>query len=215
MLNNDVELNLVGMREKFPITFLATYMSSKDGVTMADSDIGLISYMQSLADATDTPQTRNLIPFSDITPLLSKNCLFVHQVTFFAFDPTIAGLSDTADDIIASQLIDGTTVTRSYPQSNYLNGAMPVVFQPNFFRPAITIDGNLINQGFINGPKGAETNKGYKSLGIPMNTCIKVGKVLDRVSSIEISTAFAQYVASQTKFQNYPVQAIVEFWIED
>jgi hypothetical protein len=213
MFDNNTPIYLSGMREKYPNTFYATYLTSKSGVTMTDADNGLIAYLQAMADATTSPQVRSLTPFSDLTPLKSKNCLFVHQVSFFAFDPTIAGLSATADVIIGSQLIDGTTVTRSYPQSNYLNGAMPVVFQPNFFRPAITIDGELINQGFINGPAGSESNKGFKSLGIPMNTCINVGKEVERVSNIEISTAFAQYVSEESTYQNYPVQAIVEFWV--
>lgn len=215
MSDNLHNIYLSGARERFPNTFLATYMSSKAGVTMSNADNGLVAYMESLADATSSPQLRSLIPFSDITPLKSKTCLFVHSVSFFAIDPTRAGLSATADEIISSQIIDGTTTTRSLAQSNYLRGAMPVVFQPNFFRPSITIDGALINQGFIDGPAGSESNKGYKSLGIPMNTCIHVGKEINRVSNIEISTAFAQYVSGTGLYQNYPVQAVVEFWIED
>jgi hypothetical protein len=92
---------------------------------------------------------------------------------------------------------------------------MPVTFQPNFCRPAILVNGQLINQGFIDGPAGAESNLGYKSLGLPLNTCITIGKEVDRFDRITISTAMAQYVSGTAKYQNYPVQAIVEFWVQE
>lgn len=215
MSDNIQDIQFIGMREKYPNTFLATYLSTKENLTMTDSDNGLIAYLEALADATISPEVRKLIPFSDITPLRSKNCLFIHSITFFAIDPTRDGLSDTADAIISTQIINGSSVKRSLAQSNYYRSAMPVMFQPNFFRPVVTIDGVLINQGFINGPAGSETNKGYKSLGIPMNTCINVGREVERISNIDISTAFAQYVATENKYQNYPVQAIIEFWINE
>jgi hypothetical protein len=213
-MNNNVNIDFVGMREKYPQNFTATFFSSKPGLTLSDTNNGLIAYMESLADATDTPQVRTLAPFSSLNSLQQKTCLFIHSITLFAFDPTRASLSTSADEIIASQLL-GSGVTRSYPQSNYLRGAMPVTFQPNFCRPAILVNGQLINQGFIDGPAGAESNLGYKSLGLPLNTCITIGKEVDRFDRITISTAMAQYVSGTAKYQNYPVQAIVEFWVQE
>ena len=207
-------IDLTGMREKYPQNFTATFFSTKSGLILSDTDNGLIAYMEALADATTTPQVRNLVPFSSLQSLQQKTCLFIHSITLFAFDPTRDGLSATSDAIIATQLL-GSGVTRSYAQSNYLRGAMPVTFQPNFCRPAILVNGQLINQGFIDGPEGSESNKGYKSLGLPLNTCIVIGKEVERFDRINISTAMAQYISEEGTYQNYPVQAIVEFWIQD
>jgi hypothetical protein len=217
-MNNKVDIDFVGMREKYPHNFTASFFSTKkdtstgQNLVPADTDNGLVAYMEALADATTTPQVRELVPFTNMQSLEYKNCLFIHSITLFAYDPTRDGLSDTADAIIATQLL-GSGVTRSYPQSNYLRGAMPVTFQPNFCRPAILVNGQLINQGFIDGPKGSENNKGFKSLGLPLNTCIIVGEEIQQFDRISINTAMAQYISGEATYQNYPVQAIVEFWV--
>lgn len=213
MLNESNQYYFQGMREKYPNTFNAVFFTTKPGLTMADNYNGLIAYLSALSDATDVPEVRQLIPFSDISKLFEKRCMFLHNATLVGYDGTFSGLSATADEIIAKQSIGGA-VTRAYPQSSYLRGAMPVVFQPNFCRPEIRVNNKLINQGLDSSPKEFPNNKGFMGLGLPMNTCINVGLEIENFQNISVWSAYAQYIESETKYQNYPLQMILEFWVE-
>lgn len=212
MSENNQQYYFQGMREKYPNTFYATFFSSKPGLVMANNSNGLIAYINALSDATTEPEIRQLIPFSDISKLYEKRCMFLHNATLVGYDGTYSGLSTTADEIISKQAISNV-IDRAYPQSSYLRGAMPVVFQPNFCRPEIRVNNKLINQGLDSAPAENINNKGFMGLGLPMNTCINVGLEIENFQNISIWSAFAQYIATTNRYQNYPLQMVVEFWV--
>ncbi len=213
--NNNIlnDVYLKGMREKYPRTFQAMFFTTKNGLVLSNADNGLIAYMEALCDATTTPQIRDLVAFTDIAELYQKRCLFVHNMTIFGFDATKDSLSTTADEIIDSQIITPTN-TRAFAQSSYFRSAMPVIFQPNFCRPELRINSKLVNQGVTAGPQGQQTHKGFLSLGLPLNTCIALGEEIEDFYSISLRSAFAQYEPTTNRYQNYPLQIIVEFWVD-
>lgn len=192
----------LSFRRQYPDTVTSIFMSVTGGTIPATID-GWLGELRKLGDATSAPAVRRLAPVGSLTNILNSQKAFLEKAEFFAIDTTLDGATEQDADVLS--LIYGSRATKDiYPQSQFRNGAMPLIFQPNWFRPVILINGIPLI-------KGLETAGVAESgIGLPVPVCFELNSELEMVKDIQITASFAQKV--DTKYQNYPVMAVLTFW---
>jgi len=172
----------------------ASCVSPKDRDLYPYNETILLYTEGGICDDTDTSQTRPLSPITSIDAMTNKSEIFLQSIDFIGYD--------TAEDVIE----DDEDADKIYANERIIGHAVSAIWQPNYFRPFIRIGGEDVASGINAG--------GDSSIGLPVPFCLSINKVVKNPTDIKILAAFAQkfIVDSQTKYRNYPLLAIVNFW---
>lgn len=201
--------SIVELREQYPETVILRFIS-ESGDPITDSDIGYLTEFEKLGNDTVEPAIRNLRCIDNINEIFNTPKILLNKIEMFCFD-TLKVNSTHQDTPTNTAITNSRTTTKSYAQSAYQNAVMPVMWQPNYVRPLIVANNKPVFRG-ANSPNG-DTPTANNSIGLILPTCLELNTELGALNDFSISTACAQYISETAKFKNYPIMAIIEFWI--
>lgn len=214
------------IRKKYPNTVVIPYFSSTetniaqtnahipnspDGYLVGGPEMELLG--QDAADVGSellvaNPYPTRLRPMAKESLIFQTNNVFLEKLEWFAYDVTLDG-SAVQDAATIAAIYASRAANDTYGQSLYKN-ALPVNWQPNFFRPSFRIDGKDILNYLSTGNFGY--NRGDLSIGIPLPYCMEIVKELGKIRIIEAHAQVAQYIPDTQLFQRYPVLCLATFW---
>lgn len=183
-------------------------MMSSSGTAITNTNIGYITELQKLGSSAATPTVRDFRFLTSIDDL-KNNSIYIDKIEFEGYDTVITGGSGQDSDNYTA-IIASKTAVKAFAQSGYLYGMMPVNHQPNAFRPSIFINGIKFFSNIANPVTGSASITADLTIGYPLTYCFNINQEFDRLDSMAISSAYAQYIStsiSATKWQNYPLIA--------
>lgn len=197
--------------KKYPIEENLLLFSST-GNSLTNSATGIITELQELGSAsagTDGATIRDFRLLRSDSHIQQKN-IFVVKAEFDAYDTTISG--GTGQDANTVTDVNSSTPVslKLYVHSSYRNAMLPQNWQPNGFSPQMWVNGQQV----INGndtPADISTPLPLMSMGYPLTYSFKIEREILFYNSISIKAGLGQYVASQDKWQNYPMMARIIF----
>jgi hypothetical protein len=193
------------LRRKYPETVELMFLSYS-GTPPVNSNIGIFNELELLGTATATPAIRKLALISNDDVVKNRSQIaYLDKVELFAIDVTLTA-SANQDAGTLAEIYNSKTGNDVYAQSLFKNAYM-MAWQPNYCRPQIFINGIDIIPGY------QFSNLAYKSIGIPLNRCIDIGREFTNINSIAMESACCQYIVGTAKYQNYPLHAILTFWL--
>lgn len=190
---------------QFDLLFIST-----SGETIPNDLTGFMAEIEKVANATPTPEVKKMKAVRSYKDLKQKP-IYVESIEFFPYDTTRNGGAGQDPDVNA-EIIGSRTGTDIYPQSLYRNAMMPLNWQPNFFNFTFLVNGSQLVEGLDN---GFDLSIADLTIGQPMPYCIQVCHKVDRLQSIDLSSRFAQYIAGEEKYQNYPLLAKLSIRVKD
>jgi hypothetical protein len=184
-------------------------MMSASGSAITNTAIGYITELQRLGSSSNVPLVRDFRFLTSIDDL-KNNSIYIDKIEFEGYDTIIeGGTGQDADNYTA--IIASKTATKAFAQSGYLYGMMPVNHQPNAFRPSIYINGIKFFANIANPFTGSASIIADLTIGYPLTYCFNINQEFDRLDSMAISSAYAQYISTsasvETKWVNYPLIA--------
>lgn len=189
---------------------------SWSGENIVNTPEGMRDEIAKLSVKSPSPLKRDFRILSDIKYLEQKS-MFFKSVQFLVYD-TYKQAPDTdngQDSDMFTEVItnsQNSTPQKMHNHSNFINGMLPVNHLDNHFRPKLFVNNYNICNDIVGNKDNSFANE---SIGIPHNFCWDLSIHCEDFKSISGDTAFAQFVKNESAYQNYPVMAIVEVWIED
>jgi hypothetical protein len=237
---NKIEYNTKNFRELYPQTCPVLFLSSTETQTESQTPYnfipntpdGYLTELEELGQASVSPGTTSKSetgnnPYSiyqrclsDISPIINAQNVMLHKLEWFAFDTTQNPAGTGQDQAVITEIINSRTTDKILAQSNYNNALLPVVSQPNGFRPQILINGKpvllgLQSSSYENPTTKDKNNLGDLSIGFPIPYTYCVDQELGKVQTIQSFGQVYQIVndGSDNLYQRYPVLTIATFWL--
>lgn len=189
---------------------------SWSGEPIVNSPEGMRNELAKLSVKSATPLKRAFRMLSDIKYLEQKT-MFFKSVQFLVYDTYGREVdvpngqdSDMFDEVVTNS--QNSTPQKMSNHSNFINGMLPINHLDNHFRPKLIVNDYNICNDIVGNKDNSFANE---SIGIPHNFCWDLSIHCEEFKSISGETAFAQFIKEQSAYQNYPVLAIVEVWLND
>jgi hypothetical protein len=211
------------------LLFISTTDSSTSGYDythVANNPGGYVVELERCGQATATMGTRavatnpystRLMPVSPLDDLRSTpNGVLLESAEFIGYDSTRAGSAHQNANNVTAIEASQASATDAYVASHF-RGGIAGNWQPNFCRPEILVNGELIlgmnDTDVVNPATGARSHMGHLGIGVPLPFLAYYYREFDRISSLDVFCGLAQWIETSAeavnKLQRYPVQAIL------
>jgi hypothetical protein len=191
-------------------------LGSKSGEEIPKTPLGMRNEIAKICSASAEPLIREFKVLNSIRNLINQS-IYLRSIQFLAYD-TYKKSADVANGQDANTFNEvvvnsqNSSPQKMYAHSNFINGMLPINFLDNHFRPQLFIN----NKNILKNITGYDEDGNANSIiGIPHNFCWELNQHCDKFTGIKGSSAFAQYIPEELKYQNYYVLAILEIWLND
>lgn len=210
------------LRQRYPKLLIGVFLSqTEENPTITDTPSGYLTELEKLGQSANgvgtpeyavSPYTTEMRAVTDLTPLLNCQSAYLHTIEYFAYDVTQLGATGQ-NGVVTQAIYDSKTTNEIYALSQFLNGMMPINWQPNFFRPKFAINTNNMIEGISATNTGNKNNQGDLSIGLPLPICFSIQREVGKVTDIKSYGQVAQYInADGGKFLRYPIMCVATFY---
>lgn len=233
-----IEYNTRPLRVKYPETMVAIFLSSTADSTIKtaqqyfnfipDSPSGYLTELQRTGQASVIPGTTSksavnnnpysieLRPVTDLTDIFNAQDSYLSKLEYYAFNTIVPNGTGQNGDVV-DDIYNSRANNNMYAQSYFNNGMMPVVWQPNYFRPQFYINNNTLIRGISQTNYSDKLNQGDYSIGLPLPYCYSLDQPVGKVDSMKATAQLAQFVGGVGDppvdyFQRYPIMCVATFY---
>lgn len=199
------------MRSQYPRAIVGIWMTTSE--VLSDTWQGYAANMEASGVATATLEDNfpALELVTDLDELYRTDDILLDDIEFFGYDPVLPGSpaqhTATVNAIVAGAGQKGAAFSRTR------FGMIGGTWQPNYFRPYVSVDGVPI----LNMPSTArKTTSGgalssQRGIGLPLPFCHTCETHLHSVKNIIVRAPLGQYIPETGMIQHYIVMCRMTF----